>query len=179
MQYHIYHFIHTILWTRSMYRVHIFNLKSVIQNIHFWRVCTGTHSVHTRYILEGNSMYSVHTWGKKYVPGIKSMYQVHTGLCRFITVPYYSMVHTGSYSVNIGMNLVHWHTTGHDSRWLKLQWWSEGGKLVIVMCKFWLQILAHLCAESVDCVRKQVSWCVGGTGWEKKNACYSSYSSWI
>ncbi len=42
------------------------------------------------------------------------MYRVHTGLCRFIAVPYYSMVHTGSYSVHTGMNSV--HTTGHDSR---------------------------------------------------------------
>jgi hypothetical protein len=48
------------------------------------------------------------------------MYQVHTlaGLCRFIAVPYYSMVHTvtvtGSYSVHTGMNSV--HTTSHNSR---------------------------------------------------------------
>ncbi len=32
-------------------------------------------------------MYLVHTW----------MYRVHTGLCRFISVPYYSMVHIGTH----------------------------------------------------------------------------------
>ncbi len=49
-------------------------------------------------------MYSIHTstyLRKKvctwYILGVKSMYQVHTGLCRFITVPYYSMVHTGTH----------------------------------------------------------------------------------
>ncbi len=35
------------------------------------------------------------------------MYLVHTCLCRFIAVPYYSMVHTDSYSVHTGMNSVH------------------------------------------------------------------------
>ncbi len=56
------------------------------------------------------------TW---YILGVKSMYRVHTGLCRFIAVPYYSMVHTGLYSVHTGMNLVHTVATraGHDSRW--------------------------------------------------------------
>ncbi len=34
-----------------------FNLKSVLQNIHFLPVCTGMYWVHTRYILEGKSMY--------------------------------------------------------------------------------------------------------------------------
>jgi hypothetical protein len=42
------------------------------------------------------------------------MYRVHTCLCQFIAVPYYSMVHTGSYSVHTSMNSV--HTTSHDSR---------------------------------------------------------------
>ncbi len=43
------------------------------------------------------------------------MYQVHTGLCRFMSVPYYSMVHTGSYSVHTGTSMNSVHTTGHDS----------------------------------------------------------------
>jgi hypothetical protein len=50
----------------------------------------------------------------RYILGIKSMYQLHTGSCRVIAVPYYSMVHTGSYSVHTGMNSA--HTIGHDSR---------------------------------------------------------------
>ncbi len=49
-----------------------------------------------------------------YILGVKIMYRVHTGLCRFIAVPYYSMVHTGSYSVQTSINSV--HTIGHDSR---------------------------------------------------------------
>jgi hypothetical protein len=95
---------------------YIHALKYVLQNIHFLPVCTGMYSVHTRYILEGKSMYLVHTWGKKYVPGTYYilLHDTSTGLCWFIAVPCYSMVHTGSYSVHISMNSV--HTTGHDSR---------------------------------------------------------------
>jgi len=65
----------------------------------------------TRYILGTYLRKKVCT---RYILGVKSMYRVHTGLCWFIAVPYYSMVHTGLYSVHTGMNLV--HTTGHDSR---------------------------------------------------------------
>jgi hypothetical protein len=49
---------------------------------------TSTHfrkQVYTQYILEA-----------------KRMYQVYTLTCRFIVVPYYSMVHTGMYSVHTG-----------------------------------------------------------------------------
>ena len=65
----------------------------------------------TRYIHGTYLRKIVCTW---YILGVKSMYRVHTGLCRFIAVPYYSMVHTGFFSVHTGMNYV--HATGHDSR---------------------------------------------------------------
>ncbi len=78
------------------------SLKSryVLQNIHFLLPVprrTGMYSVHTQYILEVKNMYSVHTWGKKYVSGTV------TRTYRFMSVysgtgPYYCMVHTGSYS---------------------------------------------------------------------------------
>ena len=85
-----------ILLSSSMY------FKTYISD-QYVLICTGyIHGTYLRKI--------VCTW---YILGVKSMYRVHTGLCRFIAVPYYSMVHTGLYSVHTGMNLVH-DTTGHD-----------------------------------------------------------------
>ncbi len=86
-----------ILLSSSMY------FKTYISD-QYVLICTGyIHGTYLRKI--------VCTW---YILGVKSMCRVHTGLCRIIAVPYYSMVHTGLYSVHTGMNLV--HTTGHDSR---------------------------------------------------------------
>ncbi len=70
--------------------------------------------VYTRYILGTYLRKKV----SRYILGVKSMYRVHTGssLCWFITVPYYSMVHTGSYSVHTSMTRNSVHTIGHDSR---------------------------------------------------------------
>ena len=111
--------VHTVFKTVSMYHVHTFKLKYVLQNIHFlsstyWYVL-GTYwrkKVCTRYI-----------HGKKvcteYIPVYVGLQRYHTainGTCRFMSVPYYSMVHTGLFSVHTGMNFV--HTTGHDSRCL-------------------------------------------------------------
>ncbi len=69
-----------------MYRVHTFNLNHVPENIHLIPVFT-TYVLGTYwYILE-----------------VKSMYRVHdTGLCLFISAPYYSMVHTGTHRYELG-----------------------------------------------------------------------------
>ena len=56
-----------------------------------------------QYILEEKSMYRVHTSWKKYVPGTN---RFMTTLCPFISVSYYSMVHTGMYRYVPGM--YHW-----------------------------------------------------------------------
>ena len=92
---------------------HFMTLKYVPGTYFFRRVCTQKHTF-------SSSMYSktyiflsvwtwyipVHTRGKKvcteYILRVKSMYQVQTGLCPFISVPYYSMVHTGMYRYVLG-----------------------------------------------------------------------------
>ncbi len=74
-------------------RKHTFNTKYVL-------VHTGTY----RYILEVKSMYPVHTWGTTSHGSKKSrsMNLVQTCLCPFISVPYHSMVHTGTYRYELG-----------------------------------------------------------------------------
>ena len=58
--------------------------------------CIGLNLVHT-------STYSRKKVWTKYILREKSTYQVQTGLCPFISVSYYSMVHTGMYRYVPGM----------------------------------------------------------------------------
>ncbi len=95
--------------SKGMYQVYTFSLKYVPQA----------------------GIYSVHTWGKKYVPGSYLRYiqwleakstmpvyqpEVYTPTCRFMSVPYYSMVHT-RYKPVCTRN-----TNVQDSR---LGWWRQ------------------------------------------------------
>ena len=58
--------------------------------------CIGLNLVHT-------STYSRKKVCTEYILREKSTYQVQTGLCPFISVSYYSMVHTGMYRYVPGM----------------------------------------------------------------------------
>ena len=94
--------VHTILWPWSMYSVYTFFLEYVPENIHFWSFCTWYIPVHTwwkKYVLSTHLMKNVCT---EYILREKSMYQVQTGLCRFIWVSYYSMVHTCTHRYVLG-----------------------------------------------------------------------------
>ena len=75
-----------------MYPVHTFFIKYILKNKHF---LIGLNLVHT-------GTYSRKKVCTEYILREKSMYRVQTGLCPFISVPYYSMVHTGMYRYELG-----------------------------------------------------------------------------
>ena len=93
---------------KCMYSVHtgtyqLMTLKYVPGTYFFHRFgtrkptfCIGLNLVHT-------STYSRKKVCTKYILREKSTYQVQTGLCLFISVSYYSMVHTGMYQYVQGM----------------------------------------------------------------------------
>ena len=93
---------------KCMYSVHtstyqLMTLKYLPGTYFFYRFgtrkptfCIGLNLVHT-------STYSRKKVCTEYILSEKSTYQVQTGLCPFISVSYYSMVHTGMYRYVPGM----------------------------------------------------------------------------
>ena len=90
-----------------MYSVHtgtylLMTLKYVPGTYFFPRVCTQKYTFLISLYLVYTGTYLRKKVCTEYILREKSMYQVHTGLCPFISVPYYSMVHTGMYRYVLG-----------------------------------------------------------------------------
>ena len=81
-----------ILFSSSMYSKTYFFVEYVLKNIHFLLSLNLVHA----------GTYSRKKVCTEYILWKKNMYQVQTGLCPFIVVPYYSMVHTGMYQYVLG-----------------------------------------------------------------------------
>ena len=82
---------------------HLMTLKYVPGTYFFRRLCTRNHTFFIGLNLVHTSTYSREKVCTEYILREKSTYQVQTGLCPFISVSYYSMVHTGMYRYVLGM----------------------------------------------------------------------------
>ena len=120
---------------------HFMTLKYVPGTYFFPRVCPQKHTIFDqfepgtyRYIPEKKVC-------TEYILRVKSMYQVQTSLCPFISVPYYSMVHTGMYRYELGSSSANQVAIMSD---------YVNFALLYVLCQYYV-ILCHYYINYLSC----------------------------